>query len=154
MANKHAIPPDHPMLLLSYVVMAAGFLLFVSNFFLGPDVHQSHDEFRRGMDLVGVRALGGMGLIVLGALMRGAVEWSWNNGQPVLSVRARAASKWTTTSGGGKTATTTHYHARFETDAGEALEFEVGLEVYKRFAEGDSGTLTYQGSRVHDFRRA
>jgi len=153
MANKHAIPPTHPMILLSYAIVAFGILLFLSNFFMGPDIHQSHNEFKRGMDTSAARAFGGMGLIVLGALMRGGVEWFWNNCQPVLSVCARAVSKWTTTSGGGKSATTTHYHARFETDSGDTLDFELSLGTYKQFAEGDSGTLTYQGSRVHDFRR-
>lgn len=154
MANKHAIPAAHPLVLLSYAVMAGGLLLFLSNFFLGPDLGQSHGEFRSGMESSVTRAFGGIGLIVFGAVMRGVVEWFWNNSQPVLAVRVRVVSKWTTTSGGGKTATTTRYHARFETLSGESLDFSLALGVYKQFGEGDTGTLTYQGSRVHDFRRA
>ncbi|MBA4063399.1 MAG: hypothetical protein C0501_06740 [Isosphaera sp.] len=151
MANKYALPPYHPLVLVSYGVVAAGVLLFLSNFFLGPEVGQSHEEFRRGMDSGLARALGGMGLIVLGVVMRGVVEWAWNNSQPVVSVPARVVLKWTTTSGGGKSATTTHYHARFQTAAGEVLEFRLYLDMYKRFAERDAGTLTYQGSRVLNF---
>jgi hypothetical protein len=94
-----------------------------------------------------------MGLMLLGVLVRGIVVWAWDNAQPVISTRARAVSKWTTTSGGGKGPAVTHYHARFETADG-ALDFEVSLGVYQQFGEGDTGTLVYQGSHVRGFHRA
>jgi Protein of unknown function (DUF2500) len=139
MANKHKIPADHPMLLVSYGIMVFGILLFLSNFFF---MSQGGDTFTFAL-----RGFGGMGLIIFGSVLRGLVERSWNDSQPVLSLHAKVVSKWTD---GGDSAT---YYARFETDSGEILEFSLQLEVFKRFAERDSGTLIYQGTRVHNFHR-
>lgn len=86
-------------------------------------------------------------------IIKGIAEWMHNNAQPVESVPSRVVAKWTTTSGGDNTSTTTHYHASFEMPSGEHKEFRLRLQFYKLFSEGDSGMLTYQGTRFHEFQR-
>ena len=67
-------------------LIVVGFLLFVSNFFMGPDIgrrndpqpgepnfweraQERHEEFGRGMHTSMVRGLLGMGLIMVGAML-------------------------------------------------------------------------------------
>jgi hypothetical protein len=47
----------------------------------------------------------------------------------------------------------TAYFATFELESGERLEFVLSGRAYGLLAEGDSGTLTYQGTRYHGFER-
>ena len=100
-------------------------------------------------------------VIVIGVIIfqagKGIAEWSHNNSQPVLSVPARLVSKRTATSGsvssnsGGQVSTS--YFATFELGSGERLEFSMSGKGYGLLAEGDAGTLTYQGTRYHGFQR-
>jgi len=105
-----------------------------------------------GMIFVGVVALA-----VLWAA-RGVLEWMTNNGEPVLSERARVVAKRSEARGrvfsdvGGRIATS--YYATFEFPDGERLEFSVRGKAFGLLSEGDVGELTYQGSRYHGFERA
>lgn len=96
-------------------------------------------------------------VIILVQLGRQAAEWVDNNGKPVLSVPARVITKRTATSGsvhqntGGHVSTS--YYATFELDGGDRLEFSLGGKAYGMLADGDNGTLTYQGTRYHGFER-
>ena len=47
----------------------------------------------------------------------------------------------------------TSYYATYQLDSGERLEFSVGGREYGMLAEGDQGTLTYQGTRYKGFER-
>ncbi len=49
--------------------------------------------------------------------------------------------------------TTVHFHAAFETEDGEQMEFSVSDDEYGRLAEGECGTLRYQGARYLGFER-
>jgi hypothetical protein len=97
-----------------------------------------------------------LGVIIVSAA-KGIAEWSHNNSQPVLSVPARVVAKRTAISGsvssntGGQVSTA--YFATFELESGERLEFSMYGRVYGLLAEGDAGTLTYQGTRYHGFQR-
>src|SRR5947209_7761021 len=46
-----------------------GILLFVSNFFLGPSIHDGFSEFESGMHAVSVRAIAGMVLMAVGGVI-------------------------------------------------------------------------------------
>jgi len=46
-----------------------GVLLFVSNFFLGPSVHDGFSQFESGMQAVSIRAISGMALMVVGGVI-------------------------------------------------------------------------------------
>ena len=101
---------------------------------------------------------------ILYAIVKGIRTWAWNNQQPVQSLPARLVSKRTDTSGGGtmmndndnmgSSRVTTWYYVTFEVDGGERKEFGVGGQEYGLLAEGDQGTLTFQGTRYKGFARA
>jgi|SRR6516162_4282726 hypothetical protein len=100
-------------------------------------------------------------VIVIGTIIfkvtRSVGEWANNNAQPVLTVDARVMSKRTEVSGnyghntGGHTWTA--YFVTFEMDNGIRSEFSIGGRAYGMLAEGDEGTLTFQGTRYHGFQR-
>ncbi len=84
--------------------------------------------------LIFVVVIGG----IIFATVKGITTWNWNNQQPVQTVIAKLGSKRTATSGGGNdTSVSTSYHVTFETQG-----------------EGDSGMLTFQGTRYKGFSRA
>lgn len=47
----------------------------------------------------------------------------------------------------------TDYYVTLEFEDKSRLEFKVKAETYGLLAEGDQGTLTYQGTRFIDFKR-
>ena len=50
-------------------------------------------------------------------------------------------------------ATRTTYYAAFQTGDGNRMEFQVSQADYNRLAEGEQGTLTFQGTRYLGFQR-
>lgn len=87
-------------------------------------------------------------------IVRGIAQWSYNNAQPVQSVPAAVVTKRTGTSGGSNnTSVSTSYYATFEMDGGERREFGMPGGQYGLLAEGDQGTLTFQGTRYKGFAR-
>lgn len=106
--------------------------------------------------LVFVIVIGG----ILFAVVKGIAQWSYNNGQPLLSSPARVVAKRTDTSGGGSmngmnsmNRVNTWYYATFDIEGGERREFSVSGREYGMLAEGDQGTLTFQGTRYKGFTR-
>jgi hypothetical protein len=51
------------------VLSGVGILLFMSNFVMGPDIHDGFSEFQSGMHAASVRAISGMALIAVGAII-------------------------------------------------------------------------------------
>jgi hypothetical protein len=98
-------------------------------------------------------------LVVIGsiivAIVRGIAEWRNNNAQPLLKVTASVVTKRQHVSGGGNdTSASTHYYTTFETvDDGLRQEFSVSPTEYSSMADGDVGSLTYQGTRFKGFVR-
>ena len=98
-------------------------------------------------------------LVVIGsiivAIVRGIAEWRNNNAQPLLKVTASVVTKRQHVSGGGNdTSASTHYYTTFETvDDGLRQEFSVSPTEYSGMADGDVGSLTYQGTRFKGFVR-
>jgi hypothetical protein len=98
-------------------------------------------------------------VVVIGSILVGIVrnlqEWRRNNAQPLLTVTACMVTKRQHVSGGGNdTSTSTHYYATFET-VGDGLrqEFSVSPTEYSSMADGEVGSLTYQGTRFKGFVR-
>ena len=94
------------------------------------------------------------------AVGRGLFVWIRNNRSPVQTVNARVTSKRMKVSGHGISAARnasaanrvgssvyTNYFITFEMELG-VKESEFGM-----LAEGDSGRLTFQGTRYHGFER-
>lgn len=104
-------------------------------------------------------------VLVLGSiivtLIRGVGEWNKNNQSPKLTVPAKVVSRRTAVSrhhhhqrnGMHHTHTATSYYATFQVESGDRIEFLVSGTEYGMLAEGDSGELTFQGTRYLNFRR-
>ena len=99
--------------------------------------------------------------IIIVTMVRGICEWNKNNHSPKLSVPAKVVSRRTAVSrhhhhqGNGMhhTHTATSYYATFQVESGDRIEFLVSGTEYGMLAEGDSGELTFQGTRYLNFRR-
>lgn len=106
--------------------------------------------------LVFVLVIGGF----IFAIVKGISTWAWNNEQPIQTAAARLVSKRTDTSGMGSNmnntggSVNTWYYVTFEIDGGERKEFGMSGHEYGLLAQGDSGSLTYQGTRYKGFARS
>ena len=97
-------------------------------------------------------------VLVLGSiivtLIRGVGEWNKNNQSPKLTVPATVVAKRSDVHRGIETMHTfTSYYVTFQVESGDRMEFEVSDLEYGMLAEGDSGELTFQGTRYLNFRR-
>lgn len=88
------------------------------------------------------------------------MEWSKNNRSPRLTVAARVVAKRENVSvhrhhsgGAGHTTRSTTYYVTFEFDGGDRSELRLSGQEYGLLAEGDTGLLTFQGTRFVDFQR-
>ena len=102
------------------------------------------------------------GLIIF-TLIKGGVQWNKNNNSPVLTVYATIVAKRMSLSShmhhhgndmamhGSSTSTT--YYATFEVESRDRMELMVPCSEYGLLAEGDSGRLTFQGTRYKGFER-
>ena len=103
--------------------------------------------------------------IVIGGFIvtavRGIRTWHKNNNSPRLTVHASVVSKRQNTSvhhhhsdnAAMHTSTSTSYYATFQFDSGDRLELRVSGPEYGLLAEGDTGDLTFQGTRYLGFDR-
>ena len=94
------------------------------------------------------------------AAVKGFKTWSYNNEQPVLTVWAKVVSKRTNVSShmnnNDNMSSSTHsttYYVTFQVESGDRMEFNVRGSEYGMLVEGDSGKLTFQGSRYKGFSR-
>lgn len=100
-----------------------------------------------------------IGIIV--NLSSGLRQWKKNEDSPRLSVPAIVKSKRTNISRHShhhdnhshSHGSTTTYFITFEFESGDRSEFHVSGKEYGMLAEGDIGTLTFQGTRYIDFTR-
>lgn len=97
-------------------------------------------------------------VLVLGSiivtLIRGVGEWNKNNQSPKLTVPATVVAKRSDVHRGIETMPTfTSYYVTFQVESGDRMEFEVSDMEYGMLAEGDSGELTFQGTRYLNFQR-
>ena len=101
-------------------------------------------------------------VIFLVTAIKGLLGWNKNNHSPRLSVPAKVVSKRINVSrrhhhtGAGNHYhhhTYTHYYATFQVDSGDRVEFVMGGDEYGLLCEGDSGMLSFQGTRYLGFDR-
>ncbi|MCZ2258148.1 DUF2500 domain-containing protein [Sporosarcina sp. G11-34] len=93
-------------------------------------------------------------------IIKGAAEWGSNNNAPKLTVPAKVVAKRTSTSGGTHhssdnmhSTTTTSYYVTFQFESEDRSEFSLSGSKYGMLAEGDTGMLTFQGTRYLGFER-
>lgn len=100
------------------------------------------------------------------AAVRGISQWNKNNHAPRLTVAAAVVAKRTDVSHhqhanagdasgahGFHTSTSTSYYVTFQVDSGDRMEFHVSGSEYGMLAEGDRGSLSFQGTRYLGFVR-
>lgn len=93
--------------------------------------------------------------------VKGIAGWHQNNQAPRLSVAAQVVSKRTSVthhhSAGSQDAAMSHssttYYVTFQVDSGDRMELRVTGSEFGMTAEGDRGTLTFQGTRFLAFER-
>ena len=95
--------------------------------------------------------------------VKGISQWNKNNHSPRLTVPATIVAKRTNVShhhhhnhGGTGMHHTTHsttYYVTFQVESGDRMELEVGGSDYGMLVEGDTGRLSFQGTRYLGFER-
>ena len=92
--------------------------------------------------------------IIIVTMVRGVGEWNKNNHSPKLTVPVTVVAKRSDVDRGIETMHTfTSYYVTFQVESGDRMEFEVSDMEYGMLAEGDSGKLTFQGTRYLNFQR-
>lgn len=96
--------------------------------------------------------------------VKGIVQWNKNNHSPRLTVPARVVAKRTNVSHHhhhhgagahiGHSSTSTAYYVTFEVESGDRMELKMQGYEYGMLIEGDSGKLTFQGTRYLGFERS
>lgn len=109
-------------------------------------------------------------IIVIGMIIYSIIHeigtWHKNNNSPRLTVFAIVKSKrlnvdyYQHGAGGDESGahgfyetSDTTYYVTFEVESGDRIEFSVSGKEYGMLAEGDSGRLTFQGTRYLSFER-
>ena len=119
-----------------------------------------------GMPPVMIVLIAVFAALLLGVLGRALFIWIRNNNSPRETVEARVVTKRMKVQGFGRAmtgsssamrtmggSTYTHYFVTFELENGRRMELGVKDSQFGMLAEGDRGTLTYQGTRYLEFQR-
>ena len=98
--------------------------------------------------------------MILFTLIKGIAQWNQNNHSPRLTVGAVVVAKRTQVThhhnhgnGAMHTGHSTSYYATFQVESGDRMELHVSGTEYGMLAEGDTGRLTFQGTRYLGFGR-
>ena len=87
-------------------------------------------------------------------IVKGVGQWSRNNASPVVTTMARVVTKRGEVHGGTRESRAqTAYFATFEMPTGERCELALPAREFGLIADGDTGQLTYQGTRFKGFER-
>jgi hypothetical protein len=100
-------------------------------------------------------------VLFLFIVFKGIKQWNYNNSQPVLSVWAKVVSRRTNVSYStsydqnniSHYDSSTTYFVTFEVESGHRMEFQMRGREYGILKEGDSGKITFQGTRYLGFNR-
>ena len=100
--------------------------------------------------------------VFVSIFVKGISQWNKNNNSPRLTVPATVVAKRTNVShshhhhGAGHgmhSSSSTSYYVTFEFESGDRMELHVAGHEYGLLVEGDSGSLTFQGTRYLGFVR-
>ncbi len=93
-------------------------------------------------------------IFFLVVLVRAILVWTRNNASPRLSVSAIVVARRQAHHHNGSThSSSTSYYATFEFESGDRLELRLPWRDAGMIAEGDRGTLHFQGTRYLGFDR-
>lgn len=108
--------------------------------------------FQVGFSLVFVLVLG----MFIFIFAKGISQWNKNNNSPRLSVEAKVVAKRGHVSHHHHEHHTHHstsYYVTFEVESGDRMELHVSGAEFGMLVEGDTGVLTFQGTRYLGFER-
>ncbi len=101
--------------------------------------------------------------LIIASFIKGAKEWNNNNKSPVLIVPVKVVTKRTSVSthhhhnpddmATAHTSNSTTYYITFEVESCDRIELLVPSAEFGMIVEGDSGKLTFQGTRFKGFER-
>ena len=104
--------------------------------------------------------------IIIFSLVQGIITWNKNNQSPRLTVSVVVAAKRENithhqhanvgdlrSAHGFHTTTSTSYYVTFQVESGDRIELCVSGTEYGMLVEGDTGRLTFQGTRYLSFER-
>lgn len=98
--------------------------------------------------------------VILFSIVRGMIQWNSNNKSPVLTVDAKVVSKrvdvWQHNHANDNlmhNSSSTSYYVTFQVESGDRMELKVNGGEYGMLVEGDTGKLTFQGTRYLSFNR-
>lgn len=99
--------------------------------------------------------------IIIFSLVQGITTWNKNNHSPRLTVSAVVVAKrknvthhqHASGAHGFHTTTSTTYYVTFQVESGDRMELHVSGTEYGMLAEGDTGKLSFQGTRYLSFER-
>ena len=90
-------------------------------------------------------------------LIRNIGEWFQNNASPRLTVPAKVVAKRSSHHhhhhGHGGMHHSTRYHVTFEVESGDRVELSLSGHEFGMLVEGDTGRLSFQGTRYLSFER-
>lgn len=120
--------------------------------------------FGMGFDMFGIMFTLVFVLVIgmfIVAAVKGIGQWNRNNKSPRLTVPAAVVAKRTNVSrhvhatgdGAHHHHTSTTYYVTFQVESGDRMELSVSGQEYGMLIEGDSGRLTFQGTRYLGFER-
>lgn len=99
-------------------------------------------------------------IVFIVGVVKGLGTWSKNNRSPRLTVEAAVVSRRQDTDvhrhhhqNHGHVNTSTRYYATFQFESGDRLELQLPGAEYGMLVEGDTGELTFQGTRYLGFSR-
>jgi Na+-transporting methylmalonyl-CoA/oxaloacetate decarboxylase gamma subunit len=102
------------------------------------------------------------GIIIVRAI-QGIGQWNKNNESPILTVEATIVTKRMSVSehnhysagdiNNNHYSTSTTYYVTFEVESGDRIELHMPGTEYGLLVEGDTGKLTFQGTRYKGFER-
>ena len=94
---------------------------------------------------------------VLVNLVKSILQWNKNNHSPRLTVETKIVAKRTDVtrrkSGNAGHHTHTRYYVTFQVESGDRMELQMEGYEYGMLVEGDTGKLTFQGTRYLGFER-
>jgi len=114
--------------------------------------------------------------IIIVQVVKGLLQWQHNNNSPILTVEAKVVTKRMAVNEHTSHRTMSHHHhhhhdhhhhhaplhhhststdyyATFEVESGDRMEFRIPDREYGLLAEGDTGRITFQGTRYKGFER-
>ncbi|MCR5599593.1 MAG: DUF2500 domain-containing protein [Ruminococcus sp.] len=97
-------------------------------------------------------------VLIAAVFIKNLRTWNKNNNSPRLSVDAKVVAKRTKVAYHSGTAdfsgsSSTSYFVTFQVESGDRMELRMSGQDYGMLAEGDTGKLSFQGTRFLGFQR-